>query len=113
MTATPTQGDRLDYLRALLSKTIEDYRLGRSDLRVLTRDLESLLGELERSAECHLTNDLREEWVDIETIHALALDEGRHITEDEKTEVMQSIANIERLVGGCPATRRRDRPHSR
>lgn len=96
--ATPAQGDRLEYLRTLLSKTIEDYRLGKSDLASLARDLESLLGDLERSAKCHLTNDLREEWVDIETIHALALDEGRQIAEGEEMEIMQAIANIERLA---------------
>ena len=93
------------FLVALINKAVTEYESGHTDLGQLVNDIESLIDSLEEGSDVSWVNALGHEWLSLEIVNALTLDEGRsELTQGEQNDVDRTIERLKPLLDLGEAT---------
>ena len=83
----------------LIHRSLTAYEGGQVDLARVVSDVESLIDSLEEVADASWVGALGHEWLDLEIVNAVGLDEGRSaLTSTEQHDVDGAVARLRSLL---------------
>ena len=97
--------ERERFLIGLITKALDEYEHGDVRLGRLVADVEAGIDALFDVADSEWVEELRSAWSGLETVYALALDEGRSaLTDEERRDIDETIAELRSLLAARAST---------